>query len=41
MSNYAGLGDLVEQIREASANITPADAKNGKRLESISDGTCS
>ncbi len=27
MSNYAALGELVEQIREASSNLTVADAK--------------
>jgi hypothetical protein len=35
MSNYAGLGDLVEQIREASGNIRLADEKNSKRLDGI------
>jgi hypothetical protein len=35
MSNQAGLGDLVQQTREASANITLADAKHDKRLDGI------
>jgi hypothetical protein len=30
-----GLGDLVREIKEASRNITTADAKNAQRLEAI------
>jgi hypothetical protein len=37
MSNYAGLADLVEQIKQASANVTVADARNAKRLDLIEE----
>lgn len=35
MSNYAGLGELVEQIRETSRSLEQGDARIGKRLDSI------
>jgi hypothetical protein len=35
MSNEAGLGALVSEIREASNSIAQADAKNARRLDSI------
>jgi hypothetical protein len=33
MSDFAGLGDLVEQIKEASRSIEQNDARTRKRLE--------
>jgi hypothetical protein len=36
MSNYAGLGELVEQIKEASRNITLSDARKDKHLDELS-----
>jgi hypothetical protein len=35
MSNMAGLGDLVAQIKEASRSIEQGEARVGNRLNSI------
>lgn len=35
MRIHAGLGDLVEQIKEASRNIELSNARKDKRLDSI------
>lgn len=35
MSNYNGLGDLVEQIKETSRNIELSDGTFAKRLDGI------
>ena len=35
MSDYSGLGDLVDQVKEASANLKRADDIFGQRLDGI------